>query len=194
MRRVSAGCRARGSRDPNRDHSLFPTGPRPGWCPRLAPFSTPGHAAAQDINRAASSKTTVGTAVPCGPHGRIGRGDRENGKKGCRVLGLAYYPKNRSRKAGIGFVDFVSGGKRACGYRQTAENEAVGVKLPFRAHGKDFLQPREGRLSGAGRGVGVDRVDEDPLSLSVRTASRTDGILVPMRKNSHADEKKFSWA
>ena len=110
------------------------------------------------------------------------------------VLRPRLKPKNRSRKAGIGFVDFVSGGKRACGYRQTAENEAVGVKLPFRAHGKDFLQPREGRLSGAGRGVGVDRVDEDPLSLSVRTASRTDGILVPMRKNSHADEKKFSWA
>ena len=59
MRRVSAGCRARGSRDPNRDHSLFPTGPRPGWCPGLAPFPTPEHAAAQDINRVASSKTTV---------------------------------------------------------------------------------------------------------------------------------------
>ena len=36
-------------------------------------------------------------------------------------------------------MDFVSGGKRACGYRQTAENEAVGVELPFRAHEKDFL-------------------------------------------------------
>ena len=48
-------------------------------------------AAAQDINRAASSKTTVGAAVPCGPHGRMGRGDRENGKKGCCVLDLAYY-------------------------------------------------------------------------------------------------------
>ena len=48
-------------------------------------------------------------------------------------------PRNRSRKAGIGFVDFASGGKRACGYRQTAENEAVGVELPFRAHEKDFL-------------------------------------------------------
>ena len=73
-------------------------------------------------------------------------------------------PRNRSRKAGIGAVDFVSGGKRACGYRQTAENEAVGVKLPFRAHGKDFLQPREGRLSGAGRGVAIDRVCEAPFT------------------------------
>ena len=82
MRMVSAGCRARGFRDPNRDHSLFPTGSRPGWCPRLAPFSTPGHAAAQDINRVASSKTTIGTAVPCGPHGIMGRGDRENVEKG----------------------------------------------------------------------------------------------------------------
>ena len=91
-------------------------------------------------------------------------------------------------------MDFASGGKHACGCRQTAEIEAGGEELPFRAYGKDFLQPREERLSGAGRGVGVDRVGEDPLSLFVRVASRTDGILVPMRKDSRADEKKFSWA
>ena len=91
-------------------------------------------------------------------------------------------------------MDSVSGGKRACGYRQTAENEAVGVERPFRVHGKDILQPREGRLSGAGRGVAIDRVGEDSLHLSGCVASRTDGILVPMRKNSRADEKKFSWA
>ena len=92
-------------------------------------------------------------------------------------------------------MDLVSGGKCACGYRQTAENEAVGAELPFRAHGKDFLQPREGRLSGTERGVAIDRVGAPPpLSLSVRVASRTDGILVPMRKDSRADEKKFSWA
>ena len=91
-------------------------------------------------------------------------------------------------------MDFVSGGNRACGYRQTAENEAGGEERPFRVHEKDFLQPREGRLSGAGRGVAIDRVGEDPLHLSVRVASRTDGILVPMRKDSRADEKKFSWA
>ena len=91
-------------------------------------------------------------------------------------------------------MDFVFGRERACGYRQTAENEAGGVERPFRAHEKDFLQPREGRLSGAGRGVRIDRVGEAPLSLSVRAASRTDGILVPMRKDSRADGKKFSWA
>ena len=89
-------------------------------------------------------------------------------------------------------MGFVSGGKRACGYRQTAENEAVGAERPFRAHGKDFLWPREGRLSGAER-VGIDRVGEGPV-LPVRVASRTDGILVPMRKDSRADEKKFPWA
>ena len=61
-------------------------------------------------------------------------------------------------------MDFASGGKRACGYRQTAENEAVGVELPFRAHGKDFLQPREERLSGAGRGAAIDRVGEAPFT------------------------------
>ena len=72
-------------------------------------------------------------------------------------------------------MDFVSGGKRACGYRQTAENEAVGVKLLFRAHGKDSLQPREGRLSGAGRGVAIDRVGEDPLTCpSVRRHEQTE--------------------
>ena len=85
-------------------------------------------------------------------------------------------------------MDFASGGKHACGCRQTAEIEAGGEELPFRAYGKDFLQPREERLSGAGRGVGVDRVGEDPLSLFVRVASRTDGILVPMRKDSHGHE------
>ena len=61
-------------------------------------------------------------------------------------------------------MDFVSGGKRTCGYRQTAENEAGGEELPFRAHEKDFLQRRR-----------------STLSLSVRAASRTDGILVPTR-------------
>ena len=86
-------------------------------------------------------------------------------------------------------MDFVSGGKRACGCRQTAKNEAGGGERPFRAYGKDFLQPREGRLSGAGRGVAIDRVGEDLLSLSGCVASRTDGILVPMRKHSRADEK-----
>ena len=88
-------------------------------------------------------------------------------------------PKNRSRKAGIGFVDFASGGKRACGYRQTAENEAVGVERPFRAHGKDFLQPREGRLSGAGRGVGIDRVGENPLSYPAAWRHEQKGFSCP---------------
>ena len=69
-----------------------------------------------------------------------------------RVALVSFYPRNRSRKAGIGAVDFVSDVKRACGCSQTAENEAVGVELPFRAHEEDFLQPREGHLSGAGRG------------------------------------------
>ena len=83
-------------------------------------------------------------------------------------------------------MDFASGGKRACGYRQTAENEAVGVELPFRAHGKDFLQPREERLSGAGRGVGVDRVGEDSCPTRPRGVTN--------RRNSRAHEKRFSWA
>mgnify|MGYP006920954776 FL=1 len=84
-------------------------------------------------------------------------------------------------------MDSVSGGKRACGYRQTAENKAGAEELPIRVHGKDILQPREGRLSGAGRGVAIDRVGAPPV-LPGCVAPRTDGILVPMRKNSHGHE------
>ena len=82
MRGVSAGCRARGFRDPNRGHSLSPTGSRPGWYPGLAPFPTPEHAAAQDINRVASSKTTVGGRSPLRPAWNIWpwrSGEREEG-------------------------------------------------------------------------------------------------------------------
>ena len=80
-------------------------------------------------------------------------------------------------------MGFVSGGKRACGYRQTAENEAVGVERPFHAHGKDFLWSREGRLSGAER-VGIDRVGEDPCPTRPRGVTN--------RRNSRAHEKRFS--
>ena len=81
-------------------------------------------------------------------------------------------------------MDFASGGKRACGYRQTAENEAVGVERPFRVHEKDILQPREGRLSGAGRGAAIDRVGEDPCPTRLRGVTN--------RRDSRAHEKRFS--
>ena len=73
------------------------------------------------------------------------------------------YPRNRSRKAGIGAVDFVSGGERAYGCRQTVENEAVGVELPFRAMRKISCSHEDG-VCPWWEGVGINRVGEAHLS------------------------------
>ena len=70
----------------------------------------------------------------------FGRGDRENGKKGCCVSGLAYYRGVERR-----------------------------------------IAPAPQTIPHGGGEFG-------------HAASRTDGILMPRRKDSRADEKKFPWA
>ena len=61
-------------------------------------------------------------------------------------------------------------------------------RLLYKEKGKRVLSNRKDKGGRGGDNVSPSDPLDDPV------ASRTDGILMPMRKNSCADEKKFSWA